>query len=365
LVTADLTAHPSGEFTAWCISLCDIRLVGEIDAVKCFLFVPFDTLDALSPRGAAALPRFSQKRLRIEVNPSEGAVTKRALLVERVGGPLSGLTPIIQACGGEVSRAADARTAETLAARARRLWLVAINGDFVANDGDRLVASIKTQHPDLPILWYCADPKGAAGIRKLDLVTNDLKQLEARISCLMREEFYSAGFVQQVLAGVRGVLNGFSIDVQASDPGVKSTLTELSEVNAYLPFSGPRVSGHVVVSTSIGDLTSAYRNLFPRNKFPGQDDLEDLLGEIANQVVGHIKRCIQLEGTDCRMGLPHFLRGQAASLRHKVGAPSLCVEFSNKTQKLYLEICIHRMDGVAVAEASEGDHLRPGAFKLL
>jgi CheY-specific phosphatase CheX len=299
------------------------------------------------------------------VKPSAGVLAKRALLVERVGGPLSSLTPIIQACGCEVSRAADARTAVMLAERARRLSLVTVNGDFVANDGGWLVTSIKTQHPDLPILWYCSDPKAATPSRKLDVVTSDLKQIESRISCLMREEFYSPGFVHQVLGGIRTVLNQFGIDALASDPGVKSSLTELSEVNAYLPFSGPRVSGHVVLSTSIGDITAAYRTQFPRNKFPGHDDLEDLLGEIANQVVGHIKRSMQLDGTECRMGLPHFLRGEGASLRHKVGAPSLCVEFSNRTQKVYVELCIHRLDGITITEAPAGDHLKPGAIKLL
>jgi CheY-specific phosphatase CheX len=299
------------------------------------------------------------------MRPATGVLGKRALLVERVGGPLSSLTPVIQAGGCEVSRATDARAAVSLAGSMRRLSLIAVNGDIIASDGGWLVSSIKTQHPDLPILWYCADARPAAPLRKVDLVTNDLKQLEARISCLMSEAFYSPGFVQQILAGARVVLNQFGIDTQASDPSMKSSLTELSEVNAYLPFSGPRVSGHVVLSASMGDLTAAYRAQFPRTKWPGQDDLEDLLGELANQIVGHVKRSIQLEGTECRMGLPHFLRGQGASLRHKVGAPSLCVEFSNATQKLYLELCIHRLDGTTVTESPPNDQLKPGTIKML
>ncbi len=287
-------------------------------------------------------------------------------MVDRVGGALSGLTPAIQGFGCEVARAAEARAAVALAGSIRRLSLVAVNGDVVVNDAGWLVSSIKTQHPDLPILWYCADPKAVtAPAQKLELVSNDLKRLEARISALLRQEFYSPAFIQQVVSGVRAVLVDFAIDAQPSEPSIKSSLTTLSEVNAYLPFSGRRLTGHIVLSASQGDLTAAYRSKFPRVKFPGMDDLEDLLGEIANQVVGHVKRSLAPDGADDRMGLPHFVRGEGASIRHKAGAPSLSVEFTGPAQKLSVELCVHRFDGAAVSGAAGEEQLKPGVIHYL
>jgi CheY-specific phosphatase CheX len=298
--------------------------------------------------------------------PGAGTVSRRALMVERVGGPLSNLSPVIQGLGCEVSRAAEPRAAITLLGTMRRLCLVAVNGDAAANELGWLVASIKTQHPDLPIVLFSTDTKANSLANRVDLVTADLKKIEARISCLLREEFYSPAFVQQVITATRTVLGEFSMATDAGEPCVKSTLTRLSEVNAFLPFAGTRLAGHIVLSASAGDLTIAYRARFPKIKFPDLDDLEDLVGEIANQIIGQIKRSLQSDGTECRMGLPHFVRGEDASIRHKAGSPALAIDFANDKQRLHIELCIHRFDGAAIVpETGTGEHLKPGIINFL
>jgi hypothetical protein len=146
---------------------------------------------------------------------------------------------------------------------------------------------------------------------------------------------------------------------------VKANLSELSEINAFLAFYGARLSGHVVLSASAGDLTAAYRGRFPRVKFPGTDDLEDLLGEIANQIVGQLKRSIQLDGAECKMGMPYFIRGDSASVRYKADVPSLSIDFGNGTRKLHLELCVHRFDGGTIIDGPVSAHLKPGSIQFL
>jgi CheY-specific phosphatase CheX len=297
---------------------------------------------------------------------SNNSVTKRALLVEKVGGPLSNLTPTIQQSGCDVARAAEPRAAVTLVRSLRRLSFVAVNGDIVGTDAAWLVTSIKALHPDLPILWFSSDSKATSGLpKKIEFITDDLKKLEARISRLVREEFYSPAFVQQIISCARTVFGEFALPTQASEACVKSSHTCLGEVNTFLLFSGVGLAGHIILSTSIGDLSPAYRVQFPRAQFPGLDDLEDLLGEIANQIMGQLKRYIHSDGSDCRMGLPYFIRGVDAGIRHKAGAPSLAIEFGSDKQKVQLELCMHRFGSGRISKADNEEHMKAGSINFL
>src|SRR5947209_326766 len=85
------------------------------------------------------------------VSPREGVVRKRALMVERVRGPLSTLTTGVQALGCEVARAADAQSAARIAESQRDLCFVTINGEALSGDVAWLTNKLKAQHPDLPI----------------------------------------------------------------------------------------------------------------------------------------------------------------------------------------------------------------------
>lgn len=298
---------------------------------------------------------------------ARSTVSKHALFIERLTGPLNDLSSSLQRLGYEVRRASDAQAVDALIRTLRRLSLVAINGDTLRTEAARLLSAIKTQHPDLPVFWYTTDLKTVRSLPKRpDFVTTDLAKLEERITALVREEFYSPAFVRAVLPGIQSVLGEFALPSRAADPAIKSNLTTLNEVNAFLFFSGEGLSGHVVLSASVGDLNAAYRLQFTRTRFPGHDDLEDLLGEAANQIVGQVKRAIEGDTLDCRLGLPHFIRGSGVSFRHKAGAPSLAIEFTNGTGgKLQFELCLHRFDGSGIRPNQQDNGLDPGVLTFL
>jgi hypothetical protein len=293
-------------------------------------------------------------------------VAKHALFVERIGGPLNDLTPRMAELGFQVVRASEAQAVSSLIKSLRRLCLVAVNGDSLKVGAPQLIAGIKTQHPDMPVLWLSKDRvAGRALASKVELVTDDVQKLEAWVAKVAQAHFYSPSFVEQLIGDMQGVLGAFSLPTRAGEACVKSSLTSLNAVNALIFFSGDALSGHVILSASLADLSLAHRTQFARAPFAGQDDLEDLLGEAANQIVGHVKRLIESPTAECRPGLPHFIRGDGASFRHKAGAPSLVVEFGNGGQKLYFELCVHRFDGAGVRVENAVQHLKSGVVNLL
>lgn len=293
-------------------------------------------------------------------------IAKCALLIDRPGGPLIGLIEGIRGLGFEVVRASNSQAITGLVRSLRRLSLVVVNGDSLKSNASQLVGGIKGQHPDLPIIWFTSDPSSVRGLPKRpEFVTDSVGQLEAHIQSLVREEFYSPGFVQKLIAAVQGVLTSFGLPARTSNVCIKSNLTTLSGINSFLFFSGGGLAGHMIVSASVSDLADAYRAQFAGVRFPGDDDLEDLLGEATNQIVGEIKRLVEPNADDCRVGLPHFIRGAGASFRHKAGVPSLAVEFLAGHQKLQFELCLHRCDGAAAPAVRREAHIEAGTVNLL
>jgi hypothetical protein len=295
--------------------------------------------------------------------PARAEVTKRALLVERLGGPLNALTSKIERLGYEVLRASDANAVAGLVGSLRRLSLVVVNGEALRADPVRLVGAIKERHPDLPVFWLQADR--AAAPKKVDYVAPDLDKLEARIGRLVRESFYSPAFIRAVVSGGQTVFEDFGASTVASEPCIKSSLTSLSELTSFLFFHGTGLAGHTILSASEGDVGSLYRAQFPKAQAVGQDDVEDFLGELTNRIGGQIKRCVDPDAGECRMGLPHFIRGVGAAFRAKAGTPAVAVEFVSEERRFQMELCLHRFDHAMIRADESHPGMKPGALTFL
>jgi CheY-specific phosphatase CheX len=310
----------------------------------------------------------SSKRVRSKPSPAatdssqrrENA--KRALIVERLGGSLNALTVELERMGYEVLRASDPSAVRGLVGSLRRLSLVVVNGDSFRSDPARLVGAIKEHHPDLPILWMQADRASAPA--KVDCVATDLERLSARIGRMARETFYSPDFVRAVVSGAQGVLADFGAPAMASEPGVRSSLSLLSELAAFVFFYGPGLAGHTLLTATTGDVASVYRAQFSGAP-PGQDDVEDFLGEMTNRISGQIKRCVDPDAGECHMGLPYFIRGEGTSFRYKAGTPTLAVDLTSGDRKFHVELCLYRFDHGMIRGVESPTQMQAGVVNFL
>ncbi len=287
---------------------------------------------------------------------------KRALLVERLGGPLNVLTGEMERLGYEVLRASDPGAVRGLVGSLRRLSLVVVNGDSFRADPARLVGSIKEHHPDLPVLWLQANR--AAAPAKVDYAAADVERLTARIGRMARETFYSQNFVRAVVAAAQAVLTDFGAPAVAAEPGVRSSLSVVSELTAFIFFYGPGLSGHILFTATAGDVASVYRSQF-RGGPAGNDDVEDFLGEMTNRISGQIKRCIDPDAGECHMGLPYFIRGEGTSFRYKAGTPTLSIDLTSGERKFHVELCLYRFDHGMIRGVENASHMEPGVVNFL
>jgi hypothetical protein len=293
-------------------------------------------------------------------------VIKRALLIERAGGPLITLTPCLERSQCEVMRTADVKTVAALVRDLRRLSMALVNGSSLRSDPLSLVRTIKDQHPDLPILWFTEDGATLKGrpAQKVELVGSDLVKLEATLAARMRDGFYSQPFVEHLKSLAKAVLSDAHLPGDPAEICIKSSLTALSELNVFISFNGRGFAGHLVLSSTMGDLRLGYARQFPDGHAAGHDDLEDFLGETANRLMGRLKQSIEGDDGDSRIGAPTFVRGAGAGFRHKAGGPTLAIDFGNGAERLQLELCLYRFDDWALG-AGRSQEVGPGELKFL
>lgn len=291
--------------------------------------------------------------------PSSGDTAKRALLVERLGGPLVSLTAELEREGYEVLRASDSNAVTGLVGSLRRLSLVVVNGESLRLHPVRLIGAIKERHPDLPVLWL--QGSGPTAPPKVDYVVADLKMVGATIGRMARQTFYSPSFVRAVVSGAQGVFADLGAPAVPSEPCIQSSLTVLSELASFILFYGPGVSGHALLTASAGDVASVYRAQFPKAQ-AGEDDFEDFLGEMTNRVSGQIKRCM---APDARMGLPYFIRGAGTAFRTKAGTPALALEFVSGDRRFQMELCLHRFDHAVIRAGEASTQMPTGVVTFL
>ncbi|HEY5960712.1 MAG TPA: chemotaxis protein CheX [Polyangiaceae bacterium] len=304
----------------------------------------------------------SQIPKRMSGEPPANPIARHALFIERITGPLNDLTPLMGTLGYRVARASDPEAITKFVRTLQRLSVVVMNCDTLKADCGTLVTAIKSQHPDLPIAALTKSPNsGLLPPATFAFVTGNLQAMQDWLASRVRGEVYSAELVKQLLGDFQTLLSNFSLPTRPSEPCLKSSLTQLKEVNAFVSFGGEGVSGHLILRASADDMAAAYRACIRRTRFPGHEDLEDLLGEVANQALGQVKRAIGAE--DSRSGLPYFVRGNGTTLRHKAGAPSLDFEFTQREAKLQIELCIHRLDG-AVIQVGESSQMQSGELRV-
>lgn len=296
------------------------------------------------------------------MNPAQNNLVRHALLVERIDGPLNELAPSLRAYGYQVTRASDGRAIDGYVRSLKRLSLAIVNADTLKTDSGQLIASIRELHPELPLLWFASEvrytkPPG----EKLDLFS-EVQQIENWLVQRARGELYSQDFVQKLVTVSQEVFDQFSLPTNPSAPRLTRGLCTLGEVNAFVFLSGEKLGGYLVLGSSVADLSLAVHSQFSR-RVPAAEEFEDLLGEAANQIMGQLKN--SFAGGDCRVGLPHFVRGAGALFRHKSAAPALAVVFAKREQKLCLELSFHRFDGAPLRLESVAPEREPGSLQFL
>jgi len=95
------------------------------------------------------------------------------------------------------------------------------------------------------------------------------------------------------------------------------------EINATIPLCGEAISGHVSVSASPDTLKRLYHRMVPHRPPPSGRMLEDLVGEMSNQLLGGLKGVLTTGGIDFALGIPMMYTGSSCPVRYRCRSGSI------------------------------------------
>lgn len=293
---------------------------------------------------------------------------KYVLVVDEPDGEVAREAPELKSDRCEVAFVRDLEAALAAIAGQERLSLVVVNCRSHTEGFESFLGAVRGIHPHLPVIWVGHSANVVAkflgpsfGVAKV----TDLRGLRDKVGRVLRDRLYANDLVRDLVKATERALTEFGIDAQRSEPYIKSNLTVLSEVNALLNFSGEGLSGHLILSASHENACVLYRRFSSGEGEPRYDELEDLLGEITNRVLGRAKEVFELRALPCKLDTPSFIRGSDAYFRSAGSSPSLAVEFGEKDALLLVEFCIDRMDAKPAVSSEEVRFAETGEITFL
>ena len=274
-------------------------------------------------------------------------IKKYVLVVDEPDGEIAREAAALKNDDYDVASVSNLEAALGAITQLQRLSLVVVNCRNHSERYESFMAAVRGLHPHLPVIWV---GDAANVVAKFltpslrDVKASDLRGLRDKAGKVLRDRLYGNDLVRDLVGATERALREFGIEAHCSEPYIKSNLTVLGEVNALLNFSGEGLSGYLILSASHENARTLYRRLSSKEAQPQFDELEDLLGEITNRVLGRAKEVFESRALPCKLDTPSFIRGSDAYFRSAGSSPSLAVEFGVKDALLMVEFCINRMD---------------------
>jgi CheY-specific phosphatase CheX len=272
-------------------------------------------------------------------------VSKFVLIVDVEDGALAKSASELKELGYRVGQVGDLPSALAALTRLDKLSLVVVNCATNPHGYESFMAGARALHPNLPVIWMGDAHNVVAKFLKQPGASDpalDVDALKGVAGTLLRDQLYANDLVATLVRTAHEVLSEFGVETTPSEPFIMANLSVLGDINAILGFSGEGLSGHVLLSASVESARIIFGKWAPQIR-PEMDDLEDLLGEAANRLLGAFKGVFESRGLSFQLRTPGFIRGPYSRYRTKGALPSLAIEFADQGGMLRLELCVDQL----------------------
>jgi CheY-specific phosphatase CheX len=293
-------------------------------------------------------------------------VNKFVLIVDAEDGALAKSAGELKDLGYRIGQVCDLKAALSALTQLEKLSLVVVNCATNPHGYEPFMATARALHPNLPVIWM-GDAHNVAQFLKQPGASDpalDLEALKGAAGTLLRDRHYANDLVATLVNTAHQVLREFGIETTWTEPYIKASLSILGDINAILGFTGEGLSGHVLLSSSVENARVLFGKWAP-DVAPEMDDLEDLLGEAANRLLGAFKSVFESRGLSFALRTPGFIRGPSARYRTKGAWPSLAIEFADTGGMLRLELCVDQMRAEGSASPARADAMTVGEIHFL
>jgi len=287
------------------------------------------------------------------------SLAKHILLVEPEPGRLDELAPRMKELGLVVLRATSAAAALDVVHKTGLLSLVAIDDAVGREIGANILAEIKREHPDLPVIWI-SSREATAPLSRSEFTPDallyhpvDVEALHADVDRLLMQSLYPPDVVELLAGACAEVMRGaFSTELVLKETHIRANRNALGTINAILPFCGRHIAGRVVVGAEPALLLSIRETVLP-GAGPSSAAAEDLAGEYANLVAGRMKAHFADHDLDFELGTPIILVGTDIGVRYRASRPALVLVLETRDATLSVAFCFDTFDPTRIVASRD------------
>jgi CheY-specific phosphatase CheX len=289
---------------------------------------------------------------------------EQILVVDRADGAFQGVLDELDLLGLRVVWVPTLQAALDFIQASSRVALVIASSAVTVDGGQEFLARVKDLRPSLPIIWgrsaqsVSGNPRGLAPDSLLS-EPPESDALRSAVASLLAEVFYPKPIADAVRASaleVLSTLGEFRLDGSAFLVANRSALADFS---AIIAFSGS-INGHLLTSMTTEHVNALHRRFLPRARPASIDQLEDLVGELCNRILGRINAFFAQYAVPVRQTTPIFIRAAGSTMRYPGRHPSFALQLTNREARVSLEYYLADFDRSRLGERSPSAALHMG-----
>ncbi|RYZ03969.1 MAG: hypothetical protein EOO73_25255 [Myxococcales bacterium] len=298
-------------------------------------------------------------------------VDKKVLVVDAASGALGFVMEELSELGFRVIWVPTLGAALEFMEARPHLSLIIASSAATKLGGLEFLARVRDLAPDTRIIWGASPeanggPGSARAASPDSLIPEPFRtdELRAAISELLAEHFYPKAIqdaIKHAALEVLGTMPGFEVEGGAF---LVANQTALSDLSAVIPFSGG-ASGHLMVGITSDSARRIYETLLPGTKPLRIDRMEDLVGELCNQILGRINVFFTERSVSIQHGTPIFIRAAGSTLRYPGRQPSFAVTLAQGETRVSLEYYLAHFDRDELEPPVNTRVLRLGEIRYL
>jgi DNA-binding response OmpR family regulator len=277
--------------------------------------------------------------------------SRTVLVIDRARGSLSGVMEELDDLGFRVVWVPSLAAALEFVEAGPDLALIIASSTATRVGGVDFLTKVRKLAPGVRIIWGRSRDEETRSVSTGPSQVADSMipepfgpdELRSAISQLLFGHFYPPAVAEAIKTAaleVLGPLGDFHVDGEAF---LVANRLALDEVSAVIQFAGG-AAGHLTVSMTREQAAKLY-GLFVRGARPAHvDHLEDLIGELCNQVLGRINSFFVQRGVSIHHGTPIFIRAAGSIMRYPGSRPSFAVTLVGADTRLYLEYYLSDFD---------------------
>ena len=297
---------------------------------------------------------------------------KQVLVVDTANGALSFVMEELNELGFRVIWVPTLATALEFIEARPNLSLIVASSAATKIGGLEFLARVRDFAPDVRIIWGANPDSGSTkpaandGAKPDSLIPEPFRvdELRSAISELLAEHFYPpaiADAVKKAALEVLGNVGGFEVEGGAF---LVANQTALSDLSAVIPFAGG-VAGHLMVGLTTENARALYQAFLPNVRPIRIDRMEDLVGELCNQILGRINSFFTERSVSIQHGTPIFIRAAGSTLRYPGRQPSFAVTLKRGDLRFALEYYLSHFDRAKLQAPINTRVLRLGEIRYL